>query len=86
MSDHQNEIPLYGQNMEMNKVSLGYNAETSSVHPLLALWQTLTLSSMSQHLWIEKSTPIDTMLKLIFRKLPCFKVISYKMTENSYFV
>ena len=73
-------IPLYDQNMEMHKVSLSYDVEISSVHCLPALWQTLTLNSMRQHLWTEKSAPIDTILQLLIRKLPCFEGISCKMT------
>ena len=38
MSDHQiKSYQIYGQNMEMHKISLSYNAETSSVHPFSAL-------------------------------------------------
>ena len=52
----------------MHEVSLSCDVETSFVHPLPALWQTLTCNSMRQHLWTEKSAPIDTILKLILRK------------------
>ena len=68
--------------MEMHQVSLSYDVENSSVHPLPALWQTLTLTSMRQHHWTERSSSIDTMLKLILRKLPCFEMISSRVTQR----
>ena len=39
------------------------DVETTFVHPLPALWYTLTLTSMEKHLRTEQSVLIDTMLK-----------------------
>ena len=51
-------------NMEMLKISLSYNVETSSVHPFPVLRQVLALNSMRQNLQTEKFLFIDTMLKV----------------------
>ena len=59
--------------MEMHEISLGYYVETMSVYPFPALWQTLTLSSMKQHLRTEESVPIDTMLKTNTQKIIPFQ-------------
>ena len=53
----------------MHKTYLSHNAETMSVHHFPALWQTLTLSSMKQHLKTEEPGPIDTMLKAKTQKI-----------------
>ena len=63
---------IYGQNMKMHKISLGYYVETISVYPFQALWQTLTLSSMKHHLRTEESVPIDAMLKANSQKITLF--------------
>ena len=49
--------------MEIHKISLSHAIETSSVYPFPALWQTLALFSMRQHLWTERFASIDAMLK-----------------------
>ena len=48
------------------------NVETMFVHPLPALWYTLTLSSMEKYLKSEESNPIDTMLKGQTQKINIF--------------
>ena len=58
--------------METHKISLSYYVGTMSVYPFPALWQTLTLSSMKQHLMTEESVPIDAMLKANTQKITAF--------------
>ena len=71
----------------MHKISLSYNAETSSVYPFPVLWQTLVLFSMRQHLWTERSVPIDTMLKGNTQKITSLpSILLLTDPESSHFL
>ena len=65
--------------MEMHKISLSHAIETSSVYPFPALWQTLALYSMRQHLWTERSAPTDAMLKADTQKCTLFQSVLLKI-------
>ena len=69
--------------MDTHEISLSHNVETMSVHPFPALWQTLTLDSMKQHLMTEKSVPIDTILKAKPKRSPHSQGFSYKLTQRN---
>ena len=59
----------------MHKISLSHAIETSSVYPFPALWKTLALFSMRQHLWTERFAPIDAMLNADTQKITPFQSV-----------
>ena len=56
----------------MHKISLSHAIETSSVYHFPALWQTLALFSMRQHIWAERIAFIDATLKADTQKITPF--------------
>ena len=68
--------------MEMHKISLSDDIQTSSVDPFPASWHTLALFSMRQHLWTERFASIGAMLKANTQKITPFQSVLLKIDQE----